>query len=591
MKCRERVRRSVIRCSHPNLCTSGFTLFKELPVPGKAVGFTAVELPWLCPETDSLITLAESPANLGPLCSRDVGLTVFLYRFAKAAAEPDIFGFAPGAFHSPVLPEMAAAFLGSSRSGVIPRDNLAIQLIQSVVDRAVTLAKALAQSTRLAPQTAVAHVTQLVPLGWYAVASVDGLSATDVLLDPDYVRDLERIQNDVWGIEHQSITRRLARRWRLPEWIGTTISSLTLPVNVAQRLVTHPGLFAIVQLAVMIAQEQTRDLGLTRGADRQQLTELLQLDDTMLEQLCQPPSQQNVSKSLPPQSNFDRDPHSVPLLISLLRTAGQSRRRNGNTLVHELECHIDHLHKTIHELGVKLVDQLRDAKLTGLAEFAAGAGHEINNPLAIISSNAQQLLRSEERPERQESLHAIVRQSNRIAGLLRELMEFARPPRPVPQYFTIDELCRAVEKEMAPLAMERKVHLKFDPCDQDIWIHADCKQVTRSLIAVVRNAIEATPSEGLVRVWVSLSEAGDPTITVEDTGPGLPPDVALHAFDPFFSGRRAGRGRGLGLSTAWRLLQQNGGSIRHIPTATDPTRFVIKLTKAEVEQYNGRQSA
>jgi C4-dicarboxylate-specific signal transduction histidine kinase len=70
------------------------------------------------------------------------------------------------------------------------------------------------------------------------------------------------------------------------------------------------------------------------------------------------------------------------------------------------------------------------------------------------------------------------------------------------------------------------------------------------------------------------------TLTVEDNGSGLPVEVAEHAFDPFYSGRSAGRGRGLGLSTAWQLVRQNGGSLCFAPTPDRPARFVLTVRRA-----------
>jgi signal transduction histidine kinase len=425
-------------------------------------------------------------------------------------------------------------------------------------------------------------------LGWYTVAAVDALAVADALADPDHPHQPERIQTELWGLDHRSIARRLAMRWRLPVWMSDTISSLSLPLHVANKLVSHPKLFAIVQLALVLAQERSLQLGLTHGADHDQLREAVQVDDATLERLTTAPTDRQPTRS---RSQYPRDPLSVPLLPSLLRLAGQSRRRNGAALILELENRIDRLYEAVGEIGIEQDNQLRDAKLAGLAELAAGAGHEINNPLAVISGNAQRLLRSEQDPQRRESLNAIIRQSNRIAGLLRELMEFARPPRPVPHLFSISELFRSVEQELAPFASERQVQIRFQLAGQREWVHADYKQVTRSLVAVVRNAIEATPAQGVVRVTMTNAETGDVVIAVEDTGPGLATDVALHAFDPFYCGRRAGRGRGLGLPTAWRLLQQNGGSIQYLPTAEACTRFVLKLKAAASEHFNGRQSA
>lgn len=100
----------------------------------------------------------------------------------------------------------------------------------------------------------------------------------------------------------------------------------------------------------------------------------------------------------------------------------------------------------------------------------------------------------------------------------------------------------------------------------------------RRLTAVIRNGIEAATLGGWVRLECTRHE-DSLHFAVEDSGPGLTRDVAAHAFDPFYSGRAAGRGRGLGLSTAWRLANQNGGDVQFEPT-DGPTRFVLTFPLA-----------
>ena len=78
---------------------------------------------------------------------------------------------------------------------------------------------------------------------------------------------------------------------------------------------------------------------------------------------------------------------------------------------------------------------------------------------------------------------------------------------------------------------------------------------------------------------------------VEDSGPGLTAEAAEHAFDPFFCGRQAGRGRGLGLPTAWRLARQNGGDVRHEPAPDGATRFVVTARRGEPVEGERRRSA
>jgi signal transduction histidine kinase len=125
---------------------------------------------------------------------------------------------------------------------------------------------------------------------------------------------------------------------------------------------------------------------------------------------------------------------------------------------------------------------------------------------------------------------------------------------------------------------ERQLTLDVGPAD-GLAAAGDPEQVRRALGEVVRNAVEAAPAGGGVRLWAE--PAGDRVLVcVADTGPGPAPGVVPHLFDPFFSGRSAGRGRGLGLPIAWRLLRQNGGDLRFDPTAEHPSRFVLSLPVA-----------
>ena len=573
-------------------------------MPGKAAGQAAVELPWLCPNTESLIALADAPATLVKLSAGDPALAAFLLRFAQAAPEPDVYGFAPGSFLSALLPDTAAAYLAATSAGVLPAESFVLSRVRTLVGRAATLASCIADMTRLAPAATAASVARLAPLGWYAVSAIDHFTAADPLGEPDFHERPAEIQIAVWGLDHSAITRRLAARWRMPNWVATSIGSLTLPLSVASHLVSHRDLFAIVQLAVREAETQGVNLGLTHGANRDELLAQLRLDDRAVQELTSRVPEPHP----PPESSLNPNPHCVPLIRNLLRMAAESRRRNGPALVARLEEQIDHLHRVAAELGDEAGERLRRAKLAGLAELAAGAGHEINNPLAIIAGNAQRLLRTEPDEARGEALQAIIRQSHRIAGILRDLMQYARPPRPEPRPFPVTELLQGVREDLALLASERRVQLEVDGIPAGVWIDADPKQLRHALGAIVRNAIEAASlmkeEETLPLLtgahtgtrWARVScEAGaadaDVTIVVEDSGPGLTPEVAEHAFDPFYCGRTAGRGRGLGLSTAWQLVRQNGGEVHYVPNPEGPTRFVLTVRRAVAHELLSLRSA
>ena len=97
-------------------------------------------------------------------------------------------------------------------------------------------------------------------------------------------------------------------------------------------------------------------------------------------------------------------------------------------------------------------------------------------------------------------------------------------------------------------------------------IRSKCKPALTSLL---RNAVEAAPEDGWARVTVE--HAGESLrVVVEDSGVGPTTAQQVHMFDPFYSGRSAGRGRGLGLPAAWRLAREQGGDVAFDPTPDSP---------------------
>ena len=161
-------------------------------------------------------------------------------------------------------------------------------------------------------------------------------------------------------------------------------------------------------------------------------------------------------------------------------------------------------------------------------------------------------------------------------------MQFARPQPPRVQFTSIAKLFADVTAATRAFAEERGVRVVCPDVAAGLAANIDVGQMRVALGNLLRNAIEAVGPEGWASIRVSHEADGELRIVVEDNGPGLNAGAKEHLFDPFYSGRDAGRGRGLGLSTAWRLVSLQGGTLSLDPTAQGVTRFVATLPASEV---------
>ena len=228
---------------------------------------------------------------------------------------------------------------------------------------------------------------------------------------------------------------------------------------------------------------------------------------------------------------------------------------------------LDSLFLTAGALGKLLAgydNRVAAARLEAIRELAYGAGHEINNPLANIAARAQALLLDETDSERRRRLATIVDQAFRGRDMIGGLMIFARPPRPSPTSEDIAAVLDPLTFSLQQTAEQRGVRLAFKPPRPPIMVRIDRGQIEDSLRSILLNAIEAISGGGTVTIEAAIG--GESTtecclVQITDNGIGMSQETVERIFDPFFSGREAGRGVGLGLSKAVRLIEGNEGEL------------------------------
>lgn len=244
----------------------------------------------------------------------------------------------------------------------------------------------------------------------------------------------------------------------------------------------------------------------------------------------------------------------------------------------------------LRQLEQRFDERLHLEKLDSLRQFAYGASHEINNPLANISSRAQTLLRDERDPERRRTLATINAQAFRAHEMIADLMLFAKPPKMRLEETDLLRLVDQVIAEIGPAAAEQETIVERRSTGAPVVASVDPQQLAVALRALCVNALDALGTGGRVDVQVESVGGGSRDldrdgasgaelvrITVTDTGPGVSSEARRHLFDPFYSGREAGRGLGLGLSKTWRIVTEHSGRIQLDTDSTPGARFVIEL--------------
>jgi len=491
----------------------------------------AEDIPWLAPGVPALVALATAadPAS-SPVVLSDPAAVALLVRFGA----PDPRGSLA------ISPPDVASLLAFARKH-LPTATAPSVETRSEALRCGAIARAVANLTHPQFGSRAYACGVLAFLGPLAGGSVD-------------------------------LTRRLARRWRLPFWCADVLVNLVHPA--ARGAVLHA-----------ITRAAARVMTLAGGQEL-----LAGLCDRDLEVAGVTADEAARLASLPAQPVQPwENPAHVRLLPELLRLAHCLHSRRTDDVRLQLESEADALHQALVDQRSSEDRRVRDRKLAALAELAAGAGHEINAPLAVISGQAQLLLSSEEDALRQRSLRMIVQQSRRAHEILTDLMQFARPTAPKPQLLDVALLAQDVLAGVHELAQDRGISLRHEIAPSQL-AYCDPRQVRVALGNLVRNAIQAAPDGGWVRISGALLN-DRLEIAVEDTGPGPDPAVVEHLFDPFFSGRQAGRGRGLGLSTAWRLAREQGGDVRYEPRSTGTTCFILTLPAADSAALEDRLSA
>jgi signal transduction histidine kinase len=246
----------------------------------------------------------------------------------------------------------------------------------------------------------------------------------------------------------------------------------------------------------------------------------------------------------------------------------------------------------LHDVTEKreMLDELLKAeRLAATGTFAAGVAHEVNNPLASISSLVQALSSCESDPARRTTVHTILSQITRISATLKDLVDFARPSaaerRPLNLNTLVTETLRLLSynKRFSGIGLEPRLAPDLNQ------VFADNNEIQQVLLNLLLNAADATQgSDGQIKIVTENHRGADQNSRVVmwiiDNGIGIPREHLERVFEPFFTTKPAGAGAGLGLSLCQRIVLANRGTIRIDSEVGKGTTIKISLPAYEPSQ-------
>ncbi len=251
------------------------------------------------------------------------------------------------------------------------------------------------------------------------------------------------------------------------------------------------------------------------------------------------------------------------ILASVITSADQYQR---------LQVTISQLRSTQVELRARMEAQrsaenrlVQAAKLAAVGEMAAGIAHELNNPLTSVTGFAELALDAIP-PESQtrKDLEIVMREAIRARDVVRRLLDFARQSESTRARASLNDVIEDVVALSRHLIHTSGVELKLE-LEKDLpWVLADSNQMKQVLLNLVHNALQAMPTGGeMIISTQSAARAGRDWITVSvcDTGVGIPQEELSRIFEPFYTTKGDQGGTGLGLSVTYGIVTDHGGQI------------------------------
>jgi signal transduction histidine kinase len=294
--------------------------------------------------------------------------------------------------------------------------------------------------------------------------------------------------------------------------------------------------------------------------------------------------------------------------VTRLSDQGDTAREHAGDEVELLTEEFRRLDQQLTQAGADLLQRHRhelelerrlqhSGRLATIGTLASGLAHEIGTPMGVIRARAEYLLHSRPAsPKLDEGLEIIIKQIDRISGIVRMLLNYAREREAIR---TACDLRGIVEHAMSLVETEaarRQVRLSAELGDRPLTARCDAAQLEQVFVNLAVNALDAMESGGgtlrVVAEVNGIDRERRARITFADTGPGVAAQARSRVFDPFFTTKEPGKGSGMGLAVSQSIMRDHGGELS-FESGSEGARFfvTIPLAHADAQAYGPNEQA
>ena len=237
------------------------------------------------------------------------------------------------------------------------------------------------------------------------------------------------------------------------------------------------------------------------------------------------------------------------------------------------------------EYLLRLQDRLLHvSRLAAVGEMSNGIAHELNQPLCAVANYAQACNRLLDLPnpdmeEIRDSLNEIASQALRAGDVIQRLRSLTRPREAQQEVLDVNTLLAELTDLVRSDARQHRVEYRFEPGDLVPAVRVNRGQIQQLALNLIRNAIEAQLETGAdlraVTLRTTTTQNGEVEVSVSDNGPGVPPAIVPHLFQPFSTSKP--NGTGLGLAISRTIAKAHSGALAYEPNTPNGARFTLTL--------------